>query len=327
MIDSDVGRAVLALALVASSLAGSMTAAAQTPSERALAESLFREGKQLLARGDYASACRKLEESQRLDPVGGTLLNLATCHEKEGKLATAWAEYQSALELAKRANRRDRVTLAQRKVDELAPRVPYLTITLDGEAPPGLRVELDGVVMGSASLGTRLAVDPGNHELVATAEDRVPWKTSVTLAEGDKKTAVIAELALAQKPAAPPPPPPAETPPGTWMKPTSYVLGGVAALGLVIGSGFGIAALSDGSTVEERCPSNVCDAEGLAAHEDGRSAATVANVGLVLGVLAGAGAVTLFLLAPDEAEADAPSVALTPVVGPGAAGSWVRVRF
>jgi tetratricopeptide (TPR) repeat protein len=141
-----------ALALAGTALVAS-PAAAQTPSERALAESLFREGKELLTKGDTAAACRKLEESHRLDPVGGTLLNLATCHEKERKIATAWAEYQSALELAKRASRRDRIALAQRKVDELAPRVPYLTITIEGAAPPGLHVELDGVALGEASRG------------------------------------------------------------------------------------------------------------------------------------------------------------------------------
>lgn len=48
------------------------------------AETLFREGREAVKRGDYAVACPKFEESQRLDPANGTLLNLALCEEGWG---------------------------------------------------------------------------------------------------------------------------------------------------------------------------------------------------------------------------------------------------
>ena len=51
------------------------------------AEELFRRAKTLMAERKHRDACPLLEESQKLDPQMGTLLNLAICHENVGKVA------------------------------------------------------------------------------------------------------------------------------------------------------------------------------------------------------------------------------------------------
>lgn len=91
-----------ALTLLAAIAACAWSAPVQAQtSNAALAESLFREGKRLSGERKFADACPKFAESYKLDPGLGTLLNLAICHESEGKPATAWAEFS---ETSSRAN-------------------------------------------------------------------------------------------------------------------------------------------------------------------------------------------------------------------------------
>ena len=91
---------------------------------------LFQQGRALMADGRIAEACQKLEESQRLDPAGGTILNLALCHEQEGRLARSWSEFKEAMVVAKRDGRRDRELEAANHVSALEPRLSRLTIVV-----------------------------------------------------------------------------------------------------------------------------------------------------------------------------------------------------
>src|SRR5262249_31709039 len=65
------------------------------------AETLFREAKRLMKKGQIAEACDKFEASERLDSNSTTALNVADCREKNGQLATAWAAFVKAAATAK----------------------------------------------------------------------------------------------------------------------------------------------------------------------------------------------------------------------------------
>jgi hypothetical protein len=87
--------------------------------ERAAAETLFREARELAIAGKIAEACAGFAESQRLDPHVGTLVYLATCHEQQGKTATAWVEFTEAEAQARRAGLKERIALAHEKAEQL----------------------------------------------------------------------------------------------------------------------------------------------------------------------------------------------------------------
>src|SRR5437870_12338563 len=70
------------------------------PADKAGAELLFDQARRLMDAAKYAEACEKFAASERLEPAVGTLLNLGGCHERQGKLATAWGWYREAAAMA-----------------------------------------------------------------------------------------------------------------------------------------------------------------------------------------------------------------------------------
>jgi hypothetical protein len=203
--------AVLAALLTA--LPARPARAEPTTTERAMADSLFRDAKKLLARGKTPEACEKLAASYRIDPAGGTLINLAMCHEIEGKTATAWTEFNVALAAARKAARPDREKAARDHMTTLEPRLSRVTITVPATAA-GLEVKLDGVAIEATALGSPFPVDPGEHTATATAPDRKPWEAKISLKETESRALAVPELA-----AVGPPPAPAAPPPLQWKKP------------------------------------------------------------------------------------------------------------
>lgn len=169
---------------------------AQSQAKTAVAEALYQQARELMAAGKLEQACPKFAESQRLDPATGTLLNLAACHERQGKLATAWLEFSDGLFSARRDGRQDRVDFAAQRIAGLEPRVSHLVLNLSAEAEAlELTIELDGVSFGRAAVGAPTPVDPGRHFIRATAPGKKPWERLILIgAEADKQTLTIPRL-------------------------------------------------------------------------------------------------------------------------------------
>ena len=153
---------------------------------------LFREGRAQMLEGRFDDACPKIAESQRLEPHVGTLLNLAACHERQGKVASAWVEYQKALTAARADGQPERARLAQQRIDVLEPRVPWLNIAPPLGTPAGdLLVTLDGAAVQPVAWGKEMPVDPGPHVVGARTPGRPPFEQSLTLHEGEHATSTI----------------------------------------------------------------------------------------------------------------------------------------
>lgn len=311
--------------LASTALAWLFAAAPARAGNNGAAEELFRQGQALMQAGKYDEACPKLAESQRLDPGTGTLLNLAACHEKEGKLASAWAEYNDAAVLAQRDGRDDRVQYCKEHLAAIEPKLARLTINVaPGAAVPGFEVKLDDTVVGGPSLGIALPVDPGSHQISARAPGKRPWQASLTIRTGPSQEAVtiqpLADAPEAAEPVnnpAPPPPPRAEGgSSGNTQRVIAYALGGAGIIAVGVGTAFGLTAISKNNESNDKgCFGNQCTAPSASLRNDARSAGTISTVAFALGGAALAGGVTLLLTAPSSKHDYRASARV--VLGPG----------
>src|SRR5688572_721955 len=174
-----------ACSFVSAAVLVTLPALGQAANERTMAEALFRQGRELMGAGNYAAACPKFAESHRLDPGGGTLLNLAVCHEEQGKLATAWAEFQEALAVARADGREDRIALAEQRIAALEPQLARLTVTVPPDAPEDMVLVVNGTPVGAAAWGAPMPVDAGTVRVEAQASGRRKFLENVEIRDGE----------------------------------------------------------------------------------------------------------------------------------------------
>jgi hypothetical protein len=155
---------------------------AQSAQDKAAAEVLFNDATKALGEGRFADACPKFAESQRLDPAIGTALYLGECYERSGKIASAWAMFREAQDLALKRNDAKRAAIAKDRADKLVP--SKLTIALGpGLDGAGLEVKRDGVAVSAVTFGAALPLDGGPHTITASAAGHAPFSTTVTIPE------------------------------------------------------------------------------------------------------------------------------------------------
>lgn len=146
-----------------------------------IAATAFNQATELEKQGKWAEACPLYETSYHADPQIGVLLHLAICHEQIGRLASAWAEFTDAADLAHSRND-PREATARARASTLAPRLAKLYLAPPSKPIAGMVVRRDGVEI-TALVGSNMPVDPGKHEVAVSAPGYVEWKTTVDVAE------------------------------------------------------------------------------------------------------------------------------------------------
>jgi hypothetical protein len=307
---------------------------------RARAQQLFDSALADAEAGNLASACPKFLASQEADPKTSTLLNLASCYEKNGQTASAWGAFREAEGLARKVARADWESTARMHADALEPKLARLTVQVpEPSRVPGLTVMRDGARIATGEWGVAIPVDPGEHVVTASAAGRTPWETRSSIREPSTTVTVsvpvleplpVAEIApVVSAPVAPGTPgAPAGEPPvrasswwTTWR--TAGVVGmGAGVVGLVAGGVLGLVAKSNYDEARGRCADGAqgCPPSAVADSESAYRMATGATVVFVLGAATVAGGAAMVLFAPDADAAKPARASAALHVGPGSIG-------
>jgi hypothetical protein len=324
--------------LVALSLGLSLAAPRQAHAvDPAAADALFQAAKKLMADKQYVDACAKFDASYELDPTLGTLLNLADCYEKLGRIATAWSKWGEANEKALREDDK-RADYAKQRRDALTSRLPKVTIHVAKEVP-GIDILWDGKKLSSAVFGVELPVDPIEHDLVVLRNDGIrldEQRIPVTEEKSKKEITLDLEALDKAKPRKvekkdPPPQLPPPVPVKSTQRLAGLLVGGFGATALVTAGVLEVVALAKKGSADEpgSCVNKFCTPDGL---DQINSAKTFAESGQWVGIgglVAFAVGTTLFLTAPPAQPAPAragrpaparPSVWASPYAGPTGGG-------
>jgi len=187
----------------------------------AKADALFDEGMKLRD-SNLELACAKFGESLQLNPQAiGVLLNVAMCDEKLGRIASAVRRYRETRERAREQSFPKYLKVADDKLTELTPQVPYLTIRFEQPPAPQTKVVVDDQVVPLSALGD-LPLDPGERTVVISAPGRIAFERKISIARSERRELVVPSL---QRPSARP-----------TIGKISLAAGGAAAVtGLVLG--------------------------------------------------------------------------------------------
>jgi hypothetical protein len=323
-------RVVLILCCVSCMLGSSRLHAQLLPGDKAAAQGLLEEARRLVDQRHYATACTKLEESNALDPAAGTLLTLADCYEKTGRTASAWSTFRETAAAARRGSDPERERIARERAKDLQTSLSYLTvITWKGQ---DIEVARDGRRIDSALIGTAIPVDPGSHQIVASAPGKRSWSTKVNVRERSDRVTVSVPI-LAEDPAAAAAAPaygetintrtddypmPEASGGGGVQRAFAIVAAALGVAGVATGTVFGLKASSTMDEAKAQCTGsgfkypNNCSDSSVRLSEDAVQSGQISTVGFIAG---GAGIATfalLWLTAPSSSDSSV-SLAVAPL--------------
>ena len=290
--------------------------ASPTALEKAKAKRAFERGQEQYKAGQFAEATAAFQESYDAVPDPKALLMLARVQRDGGELLKARSTCQKARDAAvaaedKRQGNRATLDEIDQELRDIDGVLGFVSIVLS-HAPPGTRVSIDGDDVTN-DVGNPIRVEPGPLVVTAVAPDGIEKSANTTVKAGQTSQVTLSfpwsgkvGVALTpapqeekeQEPALPSKKEtePSGTRPSHAKRTLTWVAGGVGLAGIATFAVFYPLAGAKFDELEGACPQNHCD-PGLESEKNtGKTFQTVANVGLVVGVVGLGAAVTLFVI-------------------------------
>ncbi len=254
---------------------------------------------------------------------------------RDGKLRDALKILAECTDPACPSDVRDACVKRIAKVNEAMPSLVFGAKNGMGEDVTDVTVTMDGAPLLPSLDGRPIALDPGSHTFVFTAQGQTPVERTLVIHEGEKNRQESVRVGPA------PPPPPVDKPPPTPVPSTAWstqkyagaIIAGVGVVGVGLGATFGLLAMADQSSEKTDCPrASSCPNPGRAQteYDSAKRDATISTVSFIAGGALVAGAAVIFFLAkPKDAGATTTTgkLELAPSFDPRNRGFVLRGEF
>ena len=299
----------------------SVPAWAQSSAAVSSAREIAKQGLDAFDAGNYQEASQKLLKAFEVVKVPTLAVYAARSLVKMGRLVEACELYLQARRLKPAPDWPAVQVKAQREAADarakLLPRLPRLTVMVEGAAAQDVTLTIDGVEVASALINAQQLVDPGTRRLVATL-GKQQKSEEVTLREGERRTVTLtftqsqgtvsggtqvgsgSEAARTLGSTAPEVP---EDQDGARLRRLLGWVGvGVGGGGIVLGTVIGLISMSKRNALNstDGCVDDHCYPEQASDVDTVNSLRTVSTVGFIAGGVIGAAGVTLLLTSPRE---------------------------
>jgi hypothetical protein len=294
-----------------------------------LSDRLFKEGQTLLDKGDPASveeACKRFAESQRLDPKLGRLLNLAVCHAKQGKTASAYEEFREAASWAAQKGQKEREDFARKEAAAIEGKLSFVEIVLPSGVTPTdvTTMTIDGAELPVERWSNPFPLDPGKHVAVLSAKGKTDAKVEFELKDPGVQSVQVPPFgssSVATTDTGFPANGGASTGGGSTHT-AGWIVGGIGVAAIGVGAYFGLHAASKKSDADPHCPDKSCDAQGSSLISDAKTSATISTIAIGVGIV-GVAIGTYLVIKP----AKGVTTGFAPMMSPQFAGLRVETTF
>ncbi len=338
--------AARSVALIATLCALSSSARAQSDEERANARALADQGVQAFSEGRWQDTVDLFDRAEALIDAPTHLLYSARAHAKLHHYVKARELYLHITREQLAPNAPHAFVNAQasaaQELKDVEPHIGQLTISLHGPDPKLAKVTLDGSPMHSALIGVARPIDPGMHQVRAEAPGFAAQTKQISIDDAGKASVLLELAPSATPPVSGVPTLPAAnsslttsstdtTSTDNGGKPNTkriaaYVALGVGAVGLGVGTIFGLSSASKRKQADdkfEQCGGatgcmndNPLSGQVSSLDHSASTAKTISIVGFVAGGVGVGAGVALFVLSKHH-ESTVSAWSITPRIGLG----------
>lgn len=308
-----------------------------TAAQKETARGLMAEARELREQGDLSGALTRFRAADSIMNVPTTGFEVAATQAQLGQLVEARETLRRVLALAQSPDDPEPFNEARSKAraldQQLSGRIGSLSFQPSGVDEAAFDVSVDGERVPRAVLTLPFRVNPGKHQIVARSRGR-ELRREVDVAEAQAVDVPLRFEHDSVPSAVSAPPPEGPVAPAAPSAPAgeprslptlAYAGGGLALIGIAVGSVAGISAISHKNAAKKDCLDGQCPPSTWNDLDSARQMAAVSTVGFVVGALGLAVAGGALLL--DKPAPSTRAWVVSPAVGPRGANLNVAGRF